>query len=401
VVPQLLLAIIGNMLLHLLILVLVVGAVALYLMTPEERSRTNKIARAALREAGRRTTLSDLQESPFCIALRSRSRWVVATPAICALNIAAFIGMSAGSPKDSAEGFAAALFAHWGMWHLIFDLTGLLQVGFLLERLVGPFAFTTVYVSASMTCTLIDLFAEPSAHGVGASAGTLGLYGLFLASTFWSIVRPSALSIPLEIFKRVAPGIALFVVFMVATSRMSDPGAVAALLVGLAGGLATTRNIGERKPPMRRLAEMMGTAVAVSAVVTLVTRPVPRDTPNVRFELQRVLAVEAHTAHVYDRTVDRFKQGGVTVDALTDAIDRTILPELQAASTRLSALEPIAPEQQPVIAAAQDYLHLREESWRLRARALRASDVVMLRKADEKEHTSLNLLGAVALKIKA
>ena len=117
-----------------------------------------------------------------------------------------------------------------------------------------------------------------------------------------------------------------------------------------------------------------------------------RETANVRAELDHVIAIEAHTARVYDKTVERFRAGRVTVEALTDLIERTILPELRSAQVRLKTLDGVQGDDKPLIATAQNYLNLRDESWRMRARALKASDMAKLREADRKEQASLAAL---------
>ena len=56
---------------------------------------------------------------------------------------------------------------------------------------------------------------------------------------------------------------------------------------------------------------------------------------------------------------------------------------------RLKALGRVPPEHQQVLASAQEYLRLRDESWRLRAAALHKSSMPALRKAEGAERASL------------
>jgi hypothetical protein len=78
-------------------------------------------------------------------------------------------------------------------------------------------------------------------------------------------------------------------------------------------------------------------------------------------------------------------------------IDRIILPELQAARVRLTQLdrERVPPEQQPLVIAAGEYFRLREESWRVRAEALRKTSTARLQQADEAERVSLQALNRI------
>jgi hypothetical protein len=77
---------------------------------------------------------------------------------------------------------------------------------------------------------------------------------------------------------------------------------------------------------------------------------------------------------------------------MAELIVRSILPELEAADARISALRRVPPVHQAAVAAALDYLRLRAESWRLRADALGKSDMQLLRKADAAERASLAAL---------
>ena len=58
-----------------------------------------------------------------------------------------------------------------------------------------------------------------------------------------------------------------------------------------------------------------------------------------------------------------FINGQVTMDALAQLIDRTILPELGAARAHLKELGRV-PRVHTMVAAADEYFRLREQSWR-------------------------------------
>jgi len=117
-----------------------------------------------------------------------------------------------------------------------------------------------------------------------------------------------------------------------------------------------------------------------------------RSLTDVRPEIARVLAVEERTASAYQRAVDQFKLGTVTALQLVGVIETAVMPELTSAATRIGALERVPARHRLLIAKAQDYLTLREKSWRLRADALRKHSLVALRTADSAEHVSLEAL---------
>lgn len=133
----------------------------------------------------------------------------------------------------------------------------------------------------------------------------------------------------------------------------------------------------------------MATVLVVVALcaATALYRPV-NETIDVRMEIDQVIAVEDRTASLYEKEVMRFRRGRITAAALVDVIDRAIVPELRAAARRLRALGNVPPEHQRVIAAAERFLKMRDESWQLRAAALHNSDILALRNADSKEQAS-------------
>ena len=128
------------------------------------------------------------------------------------------------------------------------------------------------------------------------------------------------------------------------------------------------------------------TVVTLYAVIAL-HRPL-NETVDVRPDIDRVIAVESRTARLYDKEVERFRSGRITAAALAHVIEKTIVPELHVVAGRLRALQDVPPEQKPLIASAETFLTLRDESWRLRAVALHKSDTLGLRQADSIEQSS-------------
>jgi hypothetical protein len=124
-------------------------------------------------------------------------------------------------------------------------------------------------------------------------------------------------------------------------------------------------------------------AVAVASAVPL------RGVADVRPEITRVIAMEETTVGTHQTAVKQFKLGAVNAEALAQVIERKITPELQAVQARLKTLGRVPPEHQPLLASAEEYLRLRDESWRLRAAALHKSSMPALRKAETAERASL------------
>jgi hypothetical protein len=269
----------------------------------------------------------------------------------------------------------------------------LLQIGLILERLVGRLAFTTVYVASGVAAGIASLSVSPGGMSASASASVLGMYGLLLVTSIWNLLHGSSLTIPLNVTKRLAPVAAIFVLYKLTTTGLGNVAALAALACGLVGGSVIAPDADERTPRIRRLATAMAIVVAVVTLyaVTALYRPL-NATMDVRPEIDRVIAVEGRTADLYEKEVDRFRKGRITAAALADVIENAIVPELRVVAGRLRALQDVPPEHQRLIATAETFLQLRDESWQLRAVALHKSDMRALRQADSKEQASREAL---------
>jgi membrane associated rhomboid family serine protease len=354
---------------HFLLLILVFLGVALYFMTPAERTRLFQATLAALHNVKDAVALEGLKGDQFFDALRARTPRVIAMPALIVLSTIVFVR----SPV--LDLFVSAMC----LW----------QIGLILERLVGPLAFTTVYVASGVAAAIVNLSVSPGGMSVGPSASVLGMYGLLLVTSIWSMIQRSSLTIPLNVTKRLAQVAAIFVLYKLTTTGLWNVPALAALLCGLFGGIVVARDVDERTPQVRRLATAMATVVTVVTLyaVVVVHRP-SNETVDVRPEIDRVLAVESRTAGLYDKEVERFRRGRITAAALADVIDKTIVPELHVVAGRLRALQDVPPEQKPLVASAEAFLKLRDESWQLRTMALHKSDMLGLQRADSKEQAS-------------
>jgi rhomboid protease GluP len=388
-----------------LVPLLVLAGFALYLMKPDERVR---LGQAVLRAVGRLTHAALEQgagDREFHEALRARTRFAVVTPAIVFTSVVTFVGMvlDAGPVGEPATLIAwggnfaprttngewwrivASTFVHSGALHLIVTMIGLLPAGLVLERLVGPAAFLTVYLAAGAFSGMVTLSESALAVGVGASGGVFGVYGLLLSSALWGLVSRVAMPVPVMTAKRIAAAAFACVAYNALTSDVSLAGEVAGLATGVAAGLLVNRGVAREKPPARRLA-----IAWVAALLIATGWAVPlRGVTDVRPALERVLAFESRTSAAYGQKVAEFKKGWISAEALAAAIESDILPELQAAHARLKAVRGVPREHLPLLEAADEYFVRRDESWRRRAAGLVQSDLDLLRQADASEREAL------------
>jgi membrane associated rhomboid family serine protease len=384
---------------YLLILVLVVVGVAYYFMTADERTRALGALKTGLRDGMDAITFQGLACDSFFDFLRARTRRLTATPFLVVLSgVITLAGM--GGTNDKPWHLVMVIFGHSRVLELVVGTVCLFQLGFILERLLGRLAFITIYVATGAAAGIISLALFPDGVNIGASASVLGLYGVLAVTSIWSLIYPSVVSIPLVVAKRLAPVAAVFVVYHWMTSDFGNAAYIAAFAGGLIGGILVARDVNYNTPPIRPLATAMGVGVAIVTVCAVIVmhRPVNAVT-DVRPEIQRVIAVEHRTAGLYNDAIATFRKGRIDREELVDLIQETIVPELHTLSARLNALHDVRPEDRPLVATVEEFLKLRDESWRLRAAALLNGDISALRRADSKEQASLEALNRIKTRI--
>jgi rhomboid protease GluP len=387
---------------------LVIGAFAWYVLTPAERTRVAVPLVAATQRAQRLVVLSHAELEPFRAALRARTRLPVAVPALGAAGVLVFAlmaaspgavsdpenlvawGASFGPRTTNGEWWrlAAMLCVHAGLLHLVVNTMALLQAGLLAERLVGSAAFTAVYFAAGVVAGIVDLAVSPVAVSAGASGAIAGLYGLLLAAGGWSQWNRSSVTVPWRALIMLAPPASLFAVYNLSTGMVGLAGEIAGLVTGLTLGLVLAAGVSQRKPPLRRSVAAASVALVAATVLAVPLRGMTDPRPA----LQDVVEMEARTAARYAGAVQKFRAGRLTATALANLIDEAIVPEIEAATTPLTSLVGVPRDYASLVRAAEEYLRLRGDSWRLRAAALRTASMGRLREADEVERLSLEAL---------
>ena len=116
---------------------------------------------------------------------------------------------------------------------------------------------------------------------------------------------------------------------------------------------------------------------------------------DVKPEVARALAVEDRTSQLYDKAVKQFQLGSIDAESLAQVIESRVLPELQAAASRLKSLERVPADHRPLVSKTEEYLRLRSESWRLRADGLRKHEMPTVQRADRTARAALDVYDAI------
>lgn len=382
-----------------------------YFTTADEKARFYRAALRAARDGAAAADRLRGQPGPFDQALHERTGLVVSTPALAVLNVGIFVCMLAapGALADPATlvewganfgprttggewwRLLTAAFLHTSFFQLVFGVLALVQVGVVMERLFGRAAFASVYLGAGFIAAVVSLSMNPIGVSSSASGAVWGVVGLCLTWLVVGTIQRSPMRLPLRTVVTSLPGVALFVLYSLGAGYNGRP-EMAGLVVGILYGIVLAKDAAERRPPLLRAAATMGAVVLAALPVTAPLRGLT----DVRPELARVTSVEESTARTYDEAVGHFTKGEIPVGQLAALIDQKILPPLQAAHARLKQLVRVPREHQPMIAAADEYLTLRERSWRVRADALRRVKSASLRQADEMEDKAVRVLASIA-----
>lgn len=98
------------------------------------------------------------------------------------------LAYGANAPLLVSEGqwfrLFSANFLHANLLHLYMNGLGVLTLGALLERLLGPWRFTLIYLASALGGSLASAWAARAAYSVGASTAVFGLFGA-LAALEW------------------------------------------------------------------------------------------------------------------------------------------------------------------------------------------------------------------------
>ena len=188
--------------------------------------------------------------------------------------------------------------------------------------------------------------------------------------------------------KHLAPAAVVFLAYSLATDAVDGAAGFAAVVTGFLCGLAIAGNIDRGRASMPRIAAATAVTLVIAAAATTPLRGIVDATP----EFERLATIEARMATTFRAAADEFGKGRITAEALAEVIERSIIPEMQAARARIETLDNVLPEQQARVNACKEDPRLRNESWRVRSEAFRQSRMSMLREADTIERASLDIL---------
>jgi rhomboid protease GluP len=309
---------------------------------------------------------ADHPEIEFVRRLHAATPRVVMTPALVAINVAAFLVMLAmgvalfGGRADDYLRFGAnfapltgggewwrllsCTFLHFGIVHLAFNMWALWDCGQLTERLFGNTWFAAIYLFAGVAGSLASMLWNPKVISVGASGAIFGVFGALLAY----LVRERG-SIPPEMMNRLRISTSIFVTYSLFFGFAASGIDNAAHLGGLAAGFVMGF-IGAR--PLETNARATGNAPRIALAIVLAAATIfpaaylAPDTSRVYREAQALqkafdafIAEEHRLSAAFEDIVKRARDGKLDDKSTLKELRGNLLPAWDDAVARLSAVE--------------------------------------------------------------
>ncbi|MBO7710595.1 MAG: rhomboid family intramembrane serine protease [Lachnospiraceae bacterium] len=139
-------------------------------------------------------------------AIRSRGK---VTLSLVVVNVAVFIVLSLMGNTESAAFMAAhgacyapyivengeywrlftAMFLHFGVVHLLYNMLCLLTLGDLLEKVIGPVRYLVIYVAGGLAGNVLSVLVGMRTHNYAVSAGASGAAFAVIGALLLVVIR--------------------------------------------------------------------------------------------------------------------------------------------------------------------------------------------------------------------
>ncbi len=285
---------------------------------------------------------------------------------------------------------ATAVFIHFGILHLGFNMWALWDAGRLVERLYGTGRFVLVYAFAGLAGSIASLAWNPAVNSAGASGAIFGVFGALLA-----FLLDHRNGVPLALMRSLRNSALVFVAFAIAFGAIHPGIDNAAHLGGLAGGVLMGALLARPLTPSARtrpgwprplLAAAAGGLVLALAVQWLAS-PSPGRAAEIelRRDLEWFAETEARAIELTHALVDEARAGTLDDRGFAARMEREVLPLWEQLAARVHRGYRLAPDSPlgPVPSLLEAYAAKRLEAARLFVIAGRDEDSASLEGASE------------------
>jgi rhomboid protease GluP len=261
-----------------------------------------------------------------------------------------------------------SMFLHIGVLHIAFNMLALVNIGRLIERLLGKAGFALVYLVAGLTGSIASLAWIPYRVSAGASGAIFGLYGALIG---FLVVHGRRLPEPAvsQLLKSALAFVGFNVIFGLTSPNIDMSAHIGGLGGGLVCGLIFGLPVISERWPRRALRNAVVTALAAPLLLFAAARlPHTVDVPR---HLQRLAALETSTTAKFNAAQQRFSKREIGAGEFASVVETQVLLEWKAEHDTLASLRGLPPRQAGMVAMLVHYMELRREGWEATASGMK------------------------------
>jgi rhomboid protease GluP len=281
----------------------------------------------------------------------------------------------------------SALFLHFGLFHLAFNMFSLWDGGRLVERMYGPGRFVLIYFCSGLVGNLLSLIAQGDrAVSGGASGAIFGVFGALMVFLwrergrldpsefkwlFWAALAFSIVSI----------GLGLQI------TGIDNAAHIGGLMGGTLAGAALIRPL-DPAPRGRRGRWLAAGALLAGTALLVGNIPEPRyrwsEEVQARGEINQFLSEDARIRARWGAIIDHARQQEASFDELAGRIESEVSSPYAHSFEQLSKLhlDSAAPSA-AALQSLRDYAEVRRDASRALVEGLRTKDSQQIRQALE------------------
>ena len=282
-------------------------------------------------------------------------------------------GANLGSLTTSGQWWRllTCTFLHIGLFHILFNMWVLWDIGHFMERLLGRVGFATLYLLSGLAGSIASMWWNPFIVSAGASGAIFGLYGGLLGCLLAGLG-----TIPEDVAKGLRKNALIFLGYNLVWGLMHQGIDMAGHLGGLVGGLAfgfaliKGRATGGNDTGSRVLLRVLGVGLGILALAAGL-RP---KTVDLQQELGRFSDTERQVQARYNEAIAEAQAGRLPDADFARVMAAEVIAPWHEARLRLEAIHGLPPSQAQLLGRIERYTETRERAWSVFADALRRQD---------------------------
>lgn len=188
-------------------------------------------------------------------------------------------------------------FLHIGIIHLAMNMFALVQIGLVLEPLIGARRFLVAYFIALVSGSLLSLSWHDNVVSAGASGAVFGMYGVFLALLTTKLITRS-------VRQSLLSGVLTFVGYNLVFGMqggIDNAAHIGGLLGGMLAGYAMVPALRKKEQSLQSLALPGAAAVLVLVLIPVVFALLPNDFGVYEKKMKAFSRLEEKALSIYNQ----------------------------------------------------------------------------------------------------